>query len=189
MFCYWINPDRFTERRARMEKLLSTLRFDKVERVAFNEVEENRCNTMTRAHLEAISVIEENNLFPALLLEDDVALMGSLYNWKIPKECDLLYLGGSNYLSGTNDFKVESYNKDFFRVKGMLSAHAILIPNKRGLAVLKGLYKVALSKGGFNDMELAQNSHKHIFLAPRTGFAFYQDDYTKEVTKFTLKIT
>lgn len=183
--CYYINPDRFEERRKKMEYLNEL--FDSVIRVAFNEATDNRIQTMTLAHLYALSEIERNGVFPTLLLEDDAAILNPLpEGFEIPR-CDLIYWGGSTYNCAVKpDLFFDNYDLNYKRVFYMLSAHAILIPHVEGLKKLQAAYEDALSKNKFNDVSLANTSWENILLAPRGGMYFYQDDYTREVTMMNI---
>ena len=98
LYCYFINPDHYIERRAKMAYILKQ-GFKKVRRIAYNGIDRSKIITMSKAHSMALETALACNQFPALILEDDAALMREL-----PKEFnlegDLIYWGGSNYHSG-----------------------------------------------------------------------------------------
>jgi len=178
---YYINPDRFEERRAKMEYLND--HFDFVQRVAFNYATENRIETMTNAHLFALSQIEKDGIFPALLLEDDAAILNPIPKETTIPDCDLIYWGGSKYNCALKpDLFFHDFDENYKRVFYMLSAHAILIPHQKGLEKLRKAYENAIEKNIFNDVSLARTSFENVLLAPKGGMYFFQDDYTAEVT-------
>jgi hypothetical protein len=118
-------------------------------------------------------------------LEDDAALMiGAGEFPDLKQEGDLVYLGGSNYQEGRlGRIRKEHFSDNYFRVYNMLSAHAILIWDKKGVEIIETAYSVALQRAEFNDVYLALASEKFDFLIPKSGFVFYQDDYTEGVTR------
>lgn len=161
--------------------------FDSVKRVAYNDATDNKIETMTKAHLYALSIIEGVGLFPALLLEDDAAPLHPMpREFDIPK-CDLIYWGGSSYNCAVKpDLFFTNYNEAYKRVFYMLSAHAILIPHLEGLNKLRAAYEEALLKNKFNDVCLANTSQRNVLLAPKGGFYFFQDDYTRDATTMNI---
>lgn len=184
---YFINPDDYQHRRKAIEETLNSCGFKSIKRIAYNEKSKGKNLTMTNAHLYSLNEANINNDYPFVLYEDDARLMKELpIEFNIPEEADLIYLGGSNY-SFEKRVKIEDYNKDFYRVYNMLSAHAILIPDVRGFNTIKKAYEDSLEKSSFNDIFLARASNSHIFLVPKEGNYFYQDDYTSSVTKFLWK--
>ena len=182
IYCYYINPDKNTTRREKIEPMLKSLGFKGLVRVNYNAQQANKVLTMTSAHLIALGMIKEAELFPALLLEDDAALMAEFPDLK--QEGDLVYLGGSSYQEGRlGRIRKEHFSDNYFRVYNMLSAHAILIWDKKGVEIIETAYNAALQSNDFNDIYLALFSEKFDFLIPKSGFVFYQEDYTREVTK------
>lgn len=184
---YFINPDDYSHRRKSIEDILVSCNFKSVTRIAFNEKSHGKNNTMTKAHLALLNKALEDNAFPFVLFEDDARLIKPLpESFNIPNEAELIYLGGSNYSFGPQ-MRIEEYNDEYFRVYNMLSAHAILVPDARGLTTIVDAYNKALEESGYNDIQLAHSSNHHIFLVPKEGNYFYQDDYTKSVTDFLWK--
>lgn len=180
----YINPDRFLDRQRKMEGWIHGVGFSSVTRIAYNESFPDRAITMNHAHKYALE--QSKNDVPFILLEDDAALMQPLPEYfDIPEEADLVYLGGSNYnLLG---IKLEEYNKDFYRVYNMLSFHAVLFPNRNFVEKVIKLLEKAINEKKFNDITIASSSTENIFLVPKEGNYFFQDDYTSNVTKFYWK--
>lgn len=183
----YINPDRFLERQNKMESWIHSIGLDSITRVAYNETFPDRAITMNHAHKYALE--QSKNDVPFILFEDDAAIMNPLPEYfDIPEEVDLVYLGGSDYIYDNNkSLYIEEYNKDFYRVYNMLSFHAVLFPNKKSVEKVIKLLEKAISENKFNDITIANSSKENIFLVPKEGNYFFQDDYTSEVTKFLWK--
>lgn len=69
----------------------------------------------------------------------------------------------------------------------MLSFHAVLFPNKKSVEKVISLLEKAIKENKFNDITIANSSKENIFLVPKEGNYFFQDNYTSEVTKFFWK--
>lgn len=187
---YFINPDDYKHRLPKISSTLNSMPFKSINRIAFNEKLHGKNNTMTKAHITLINRAIEENSFPFAIFEDDAKLIKDLpEEFNLPEEVELLYLGGSNYNCGGEkpSLYIENYNDDFYRVYYMLSAHAIIVPSIIGANVILTAYERALSKSGYNDIELALDSKNHLFVVPKEGNYFYQDDYTTSVTNFLWK--
>lgn len=182
----YINPDRFLERQNKMESWIHTVGLNSVTRIAYNETFPDRAITMNHAHKYALE--QSENDVPFILFEDDATPMQPLPEYfEIPEEADLIYLGGSNYLSPTGNLRIEEYNEHFYRVYNMLSFHAVLFPNKKSVEKVINLLEKAIKDIKFNDITIANSSKENIFLVPKEGNYFFQDDYTSNVTKFYWK--
>ena len=180
----YINPDRFLERRKKMWPMLHSLGVKSYNRMAWEEIDGDRAMIMNRAHKFAL----ENSFefLPFILFEDDAALMQPLPEYfNIPEEADLIYLGGSTYEA--KPLKIEQYNDFFYRVYNMLSFHAVLFPNKKSVEKVISLLEKAIKETKFNDITVANSSKENIFLVPKEGNNFFQDDYTSNVTNFYWK--
>jgi hypothetical protein len=185
---YFINPDDYKYRLNGILETLNSIPFKSITRIAFNEKVHGKNNTMTKAHLALIYKAIEDDGFPFILFEDDARKMKDLpEEFNIPEEAGLIYLGGSKYDCGANkpNMYLENYNKGFYRIYYMLSAHAVLVPSIAGANIIINAYEKALDESGYNDVCLALSSKDNIFLVPKDGNYFYQDDYTVSVTKFT----
>ena len=80
LYCYFINPDRYIERRENMSYLYEQ-GFKSVNRIVYNGTDEGKIRIMNKAHYLAVETALACNHFPVLILEDDAALMRAL-----PKE-------------------------------------------------------------------------------------------------------
>ena len=184
---YFINPDQYFTRREKIEEVVNSLGLASTHRInPFIDTDPNKCNRMSRAHILAIETADVKNHYPYILFEDDCLPMRDFPKiFNIPPEADLIYLGGSNYRNPELPaLSIEPFNDEFLRVKYMLSAHAILIPDANGANLIWEAYTKAISKGEFDDVHLAKASDKYNFLVPKGGFYFYQEGYNEGVTRF-----
>ena len=180
----YINPDRFLERRKKIESWIHDIGFSSVTRIVYNETFHDRAITMNHAHKYALD--QSKNDVPFILFEDDACPMQPFPEYfDVPEEADLIYLGGSTYEA--KPLKIEEYNESFYRVYNMLSFHAVLFPNKKSVEKVINLLEKAIKENKFNDITIANSSKENIFLVPKEGNYFFQDDYTSEVTKFFWK--
>ena len=187
IYGYFINPDHLFARRGKIEEVVNSLGLASVNRInPPSNSDPNKCNRMSRAHILAIETADAKGNYPYILFEDDcLPMRGFPKEIPIPAEADLIYLGGSNYWNGElPTMTFEPFNDDYLRVKYMLSAHAILIPDANGANLIWEAYSKAIETGGFNDIQLALASERYNFLAPKEGFYFYQSGYNEGVTKF-----
>lgn len=185
---YSLNPDIYKHRSYYIDELRNTGFFKDVKRISFNYKLNDRVRTIITAHIYALLNAVDKNEFPLLLLEDDARLIDGTFpaNMNLPDSCDLLYIGGSTYLCGQiPNLYITDFNKDYYRVCNMLSAHAILIPNKKGARIIIDAYVDAIFRGRFNDVTLGDISKNHVFLTPKDGMYFYQDDKNvQNITNF-----
>lgn len=184
---YFINPDHFSHRLNDITNTINSLNLASVTRIAFNEKFSVRNVTMSNAHITLIEKAISDKNFPFLLLEDDAMLINNFpTEFDIPNEAELVYWGGSLYDCGgiKPNMYIENYDENYYRVYNMLSAHAVLIPNLKSAELIVKIYNEAISMTDFNDIYLALYSKDHIFLTPKNGPYFYQNDFTSSITKF-----
>lgn len=184
--CYYINPDSYNFRKDSIENVVNILNFKKTKRISHCTGDDSKINRASIGHIFALNEAIKNNDFPLLLLEDDCKLIKSdfIFPDTSVSEATAIYLGGSLYPGGGGVY-LEDYNADYFRVYNMLSAHAIYIQNNHDANVIKSIYEYALKNNTYIDLELAKKSQELIFLTPKKGPFFYQDDgLTRDVTLF-----
>lgn len=187
---YYINPDSFAHRLEDIKNTAANLNLASVTRIAFNEKDEIRCNTMTKAHLALLEKAILDDHFPIILLEDDCKLIKPFpESFEIPDGIPIIYLGGSTYNCGGSkeDMFIKEYDTNYYRVYNMLSAHAMLIPSIKGANLIINVYTNALRDNAFNDIYLAKESNNSVFLVPKGGNYLYQNDYTQWITNFEWK--
>lgn len=187
---YSLNPEIYKKRAFYIDEMKRMNIFKDVKRIAFDYKYKDRVRTITMAHIYGIVHAIDNSDFPLLLLEDDARIRKPLPEaMNIPDKCSLIYLGGSNYNCG--DIKpnmyLTDYDIEYYRVYYMLSAHAILIPKKENAKIIADSYINAIFKGIFNDISLSLQSKDNVFLTPKDGLYFFQDDSSKRVTDFDWK--
>ena len=69
----------------------------------------------------------------------------------------------------------------------MLSSHAVLIPNLKSANFFLDILNSSLKTSEFHDVNLAMKSSEMLYLTPKNGPYFYQDNYNDQVTKFLWK--
>lgn len=184
---YSLNPEIYKSRAFYIDEMKEMNIFKDVKRIAFDYKYKDRVRTITMAHIYALGNAIDKGDFPLLLLEDDARIRKPLPEaMNVPDECKLMYLGGSNYNCGSPkpNMYLTNYNIEYYRVWYMLSAHAILIPTKEGGKIIADSYINALFKGIFNDVSLSLQSRDNVFLTPKNGLYFLQDDSSKHATNF-----
>jgi hypothetical protein len=146
-------------------------------------------NTVSGAHRDVAKMSIENNLLPVLLLEDDVDFLYSFpYDLEIEPSAKLTYLGLSLYNGGQGRLILKPYDDSYFRCFNSLAAHAMILSSEESAEYYIDLCERSIEKNTWHDKELAYDSHNNLFLTPKTGPVFYQNDgHTKPVTKFDIK--
>ena len=118
-----------------MERLLSNLGFENFERFPGTRAP-NRVGCSI-SHAGVLKKIIDENIYPALILEDDLEVFNFRKIVECPEDADLLYLGISRMgytIDETDPFpkslKVKEMNPEYHRVHNMLARHAIIHMNK-----------------------------------------------------------
>jgi hypothetical protein len=186
---YSLNPDIYKNRTYYIDVLKNMNIFKDVKRIVINHKMRDRVRTIIAAHINALMRAFDANDFPLLLLEDDARLIDKFpLEMNIPNEAELVYLGGSTYNCGqVPPVHIKEYNKDFYRVFNMVSAHAIMIPKKKDSRLIIDRYVNAIYSEVFNDVSLAMASKDHIYITPKNGLYFYQEGAVEKITKFLWK--
>lgn len=157
-------------------------------------------NTIKYSHQRNISydliqlLIESifHDKYPFLILEDDATLIDTIPNTiHIPKEACLIYWG-SNNMSGppilSSEIYLKNYDNNYYRLYNSQSSHAIVVPNKKSALFLKDILLQSLIYNAFHDVLLPNISSSKIFLTPKDGPYFYQNDgRNNDITKFKWK--
>lgn len=185
LFIHYINSDKFPDRKLAMESKLTDLGLP-YERIGIEIQEGAILNIVSNAHILATKIAIENNRFPLLILEDDAELKFDFpHELKINSDAKLIYLGLSLHDAGQGRLELKPYDKYYYRVKNSLSAHAILIPSRESADYYIDLCSRSIEISNYHDKELAYDSHKELFLTPKKGPVFFQNDgHTKPVTDF-----
>jgi hypothetical protein len=69
----------------------------------------------------------------------------------------------------------------------MLSLTPCLIPNLESAKLMLGFLNQSLQTSEFCDIIITMHSKEYIYLTPKDGLYFYQDNYNTPVTKFLWK--
>jgi GR25 family glycosyltransferase involved in LPS biosynthesis len=128
---FFINLDEETERRKSMERLLRKYGFSNVERFPAQKAGKRVGCSMSHAAL--LEEIVKKNIYPCIVLEDDLEVFNFRSIIHVPEKYDAMYLGISKY--GYNkekddphkrSLKIKEKNKYYHRVQNMLARHAII---------------------------------------------------------------
>ena len=126
---------------------------------------------------------------PFLVLEDDVTFTGEFDpSMRIPNDADAVYLGRSRFgiVPSISPWGMPrasvfvGYDKDYYRIYNMLTAHAVLYLNE---GYRKSIYKACLDHL-FNrdyllvaDIAMANSQKNHLVLTPRKQICYQDDAY------------
>lgn len=187
---YYINPDFFEDRRKKMDQYLNTLGLE-YERIPSNSTQTLRENRINEGQIELLYRAIEKDKYPFLILEDDTRLIGDLPETiDIPKNIKLIYLGASIWECGgiKPNLKIVNYDKNYYRLFHSLGTHAILVPSKESAEYFIDIAKKAIRENMYSDICLAVDSARNVFLTPKDGLYFYQNDpHTASITRFLWK--
>jgi hypothetical protein len=128
---FYINLDNKPDRKNNMENMLKEYGFQNFER--FSGVEAGKRVGCSTSHRNLLNHIIKNNIYPALILEDDLGIFDFRKNIECPDDADAMYLGFSRYGFNYNkdepfprSLKVKELGKNYHRVHNMLARHAII---------------------------------------------------------------
>jgi hypothetical protein len=128
---FFINLDEEQERRSSMEKLLKKCGFVNVQRFPAHKAG-NRVGC-SMSHSDLLNDIINNNIYPCLILEDDLEVFDFRSIINVPENYDAMYVGLSKYgySKDQNDphrrsLKIKEKNNNYHRVQNMLARHAII---------------------------------------------------------------
>jgi hypothetical protein len=128
---FYINLDEKKDRRKKMENLLSSKGFKDVNR--FDAKKAGKRVGCSMSHSSLLEKVIEENIYPCLILEDDLEIYKFKKEIYVPDDADAMYLGFSRY--GWNhdqdepfpkSLKVTELNAEYHRVYNMLARHAII---------------------------------------------------------------
>ena len=184
---YYINPDKYVERRDRMEDFLPTITCSH-ERIPSNDDNSLVCVRINKGLNKACKRGIEIDVYPFIILEDDATLIEELPEFiNIPKEGMFIYLGASKYECGglKPSMWLEEHNEEYYRIKHSLGTHARLILNKESALHYIEVNDKASEKNDYSDIYFAIDSGKELYMTPKDGPYFYQNDgHNEYITKF-----
>jgi len=183
---YYLNYEGYTDRRNKIEALFNNLNLEYY-RISNDIKLDLRQDRISFGQIKLICDAIEKNKFPFISIDDDMELIRPLpESINIPDECDFIFLGGSLYNCGgiKPNMEIKDFNNDFYRVYYMLSLTPCLIPNIKSAKLMMKFLIDSLSTNQFCDIAITMESKERVYLTPKNGPYFYQDNYNKEVTKF-----
>ena len=150
--CMWINLDSATGCAKSMSELFEKTKITKHERLSARILpcpegtreSEKHYVGVGQSHIDCLKLIEDD--FPAVILEDDVALTETGETFfcsehpkllEVPDGTDAIYLGTSH---GDGRYKAIDIGGGFARIQNVLAAHAIIYTSKR---YIKAVQEVA----------------------------------------------
>lgn len=145
-------------------------------------------NSTTNGHIIATTNAITTNSFPCLILEDDCEIMRQLppvLKWS-GNDVDIIYLGGSLHHEGSNFFTYINYDDYNFRTFNLLCLHSYIIPNEKSAHNVLNILINARQDNIPGDLNLAKHSFKNIFITPKEGMFFYQNNENHKLTCFKL---
>lgn len=128
---YYINLDEKQDRRKKMDRLLAQNGFTNVRR--FHGKKAGKRVGCSMSHASLLQQIIKNNVYPCLILEDDLEIYKFRKVIEVPDDADAMYLGFSRYGWNHNQgepfpksLKITELNDQYHRVYNMLARHAII---------------------------------------------------------------
>lgn len=195
--CYYLSKPEEIQRQKNIENMLDYLGM-KHTMIVSDTFIRNRHTSIAYDTIKLIDCAISNNIFPFLWMEDDSTLIDTLpHDIDIDSKVDLIYLGSTlhNYnrsLKAENilSLRIEDYNDQYFRIINSLSCHAIIVPSLRSAVLTKLFLKETIENNIPHDVTLNIKSRKHLFLTPKDGPFFYQNDtHNKIISNFKWKNT
>lgn len=187
----YVNLDKDTGKNIRAKNVLEGLGFQNIIRIP-GERHENTRIGCSIGHLKALITVKP----PFIVFEDDIAIKDFRQTVDIPDDADGLYLGlgvyswdGTTWGTNIDYVKQEKYD-DIYRVKNMLSAHAILyITPEYVEQSIKDIHASVVSQEP-HDLRMAVTQQNKVVYCVGSPM-FYQDDpngnvYAKSITDITL---
>jgi hypothetical protein len=186
---FYLNHVEYTDRKIKMDSFISELGLTAT-RIVNDSTLPLRQDRISIGFIKILNAVIEKNTFPSIICEDDIALIANFpTKINIPQNATIILLGGSTYESGGIKPKIHitNYDDNFYRVYHMLSSHAVLIPNLKSANFFLDILNSSLKTSEFHDVNLAMKSSEMLYLTPKNGPYFYQDNYNDQVTKFLWK--
>jgi hypothetical protein len=183
---YYLNYEGYTDRRIKIETFFNNLEL-KYTRIPNNIDMPLRQDRIALGHIKLLEHALKQNIFPFIVADDDINLITNPPEiLDIPENTDLIFLGGSLYECGgiKPNTHIVNYSDHFYRVYYMLGLTPTLIPNPNSAKILLKFIQDSLQVSEFFDITIAMHSKEYIYLTPKDGPYFYQDNYNEPITKF-----
>jgi len=183
---YYLNFEGYTDRKVSMEKLLSSLNINNL-RISNSYQSNLRQDRIAFGVTKLLNTAIEIGKYPFIMMDDDIQLIKELpESISIPDTESLILLGGSLYETGgyKPNMYLEEYNKEYYRIYYMLSMHTMVVPSPNTANFLLKSIEQSFNTHQFLDVDLALKSKERLYLTPKSGPYFYQDNYNEPVTRF-----
>jgi hypothetical protein len=140
-------------------------------------------------HRNALEHALERNVFPFLIVEDDVVVYDFVKELEAPDDADALYVGLSTYglrgPSGVPHYAATKVSNDVYRLWNMLAAHAIVYFNREYVEFLLRVNDIFTGMGTNQDKGRAETmKYWNVYALARP--MFYQHGRYEEFTRFEL---
>lgn len=146
----------------------------------------SRQQNIARDTLQLIHTAMFNNIYPFIIFEDDAALIDDVPSHiDIPdNKIDLIYWGAMMYSLPPN-IMLSEYNDNYYRILYTQTGHALVIPSPKSALFFKNVLLQSLISNEFSDVILPRISNTKLFLTPKDGPYFYQNDgHNESITNF-----
>jgi hypothetical protein len=183
---YYLNFEGYTDRKVNMEKLLSSLNINNL-RIPNSYQSNLRQDRIAFGIIKLLNTAIEIGKYPFIMMDDDIELIKELpQSISIPDTKSLILLGGSLYETGgyKPNMYLEEYDEKYYRVYYMLSMHTMVVPSLNIANFLLESIQQSFNTHQFLDVDLALRSKEKLYLTPKDGPYFYQNNYNESVTRF-----
>jgi len=140
-------------------------------------------------HRNALEYVLKQNVFPCLVVEDDVMPYAEPKVVDVPDDADALYVGlsifGIQNGGGVPNFSAERVSDDVYRLNNMLSAHAIVYFNREYVEFLLQVNDIFRNMGTNQDKGRAETM-KYWNVYGLAHPLFYQGGKYERYTKVDL---
>lgn len=183
---YYLNFEGYTERRTSMEKFLKSINVKNL-RISNTYESDLRQDRIAFGIIKLLSTAIEIGKYPFIMMDDDIEPIKQLPEYiSVSNQDSIILLGGSLYETGgyKPNMYLEDYDDLYYRVYYMLSMHTMVIPNLEIANLLLESINDSLNNHQFLDMDLSLKSKDILYLTPKDGPYFYQNNYNEPVTRF-----
>jgi hypothetical protein len=188
MPAYFINLRTQAAKRKKVQESLGVQGLEDVTWVQ-GGIAKNRTAGCALGHRNALEYVLEKNVFPCLVVEDDVMPYSEPKVVDVPNDADALYVGLSIYGlqngGGVPLFSAERVTDDVYRLHNMLAAHAIVYFNREYVEFLLRVNYI-FSKMGTNQDKGRAETMKYWNVYGLASPLFYQEGKYSRYTQFDL---
>jgi hypothetical protein len=140
-------------------------------------------------HKNALEYALEKDVFPFLVVEDDVLPYEQYETLTVPNDADALYVGisqwGLHAGVGVHNYAADAVSKDVYRLWNMLAAHAVVYFNREYVEFLLQVNDIFRRMGTNQDKGRAETmKYWNVYGLARP--MFYQDGRYEKYTKFEM---